>query len=474
MVRWLAVLYAWIGLGSGCGGFDPLGSASRELVVSVLYFDNHTRDPELEVLGKGIADMMITDLARLEGLKVVERARLQEIIGELEVQQTEFFDPATAQRIGKLLGATHAVTGAITTYAPQMRIDIRLVDVSTAQIDLTDSVAGDKNEFFTLQEELSTKFTTALGQEPSLIPPPDRIDDADLVLEYSRGLERLDQGDLTAAYDLIEKLVKRVPTFQTAARQRDAIADRLDRARAQRDRLLNEDQRELLQNADAVLAGDVTRLSDRRVREWFGYRQVRGALFLQAAEGLLTDPVIPVGFQQKTVARKDRALFVAMLEQWRDNTLAMNREIRAYYAARKRFPRQATLPDDDYQRADVIRVDWSLLLGEPDKHAIALGKVLCAGKPPVTRVFGMSPVPVEMESGLAGPLLEEFDRTLADMSVFQRHHERQSMRLLAQYGQCLLALDRRPEALKLWQNALETYPKSSEYDRIEKLIREHF
>ncbi len=50
-------------------------------------------------------------------LRLVERARLQEIRSELAFQQSEEVDPASVQKVGKLLGAKYVLTGKITRFA---------------------------------------------------------------------------------------------------------------------------------------------------------------------------------------------------------------------------------------------------------------------------------------------------------------------------------------------------------------------
>src|SRR5215831_18289394 len=90
--------------------------------ITVLYFDNNTGDKAYDPLAKGLADMMITDLASAPGLVVVEREKLEAVLGELKLQRSRFFDPKTAQRIGKGIGATYAVTGAFVSMEPNIRI----------------------------------------------------------------------------------------------------------------------------------------------------------------------------------------------------------------------------------------------------------------------------------------------------------------------------------------------------------------
>jgi curli biogenesis system outer membrane secretion channel CsgG len=50
-------------------------------------------------------------------LRIVERAKLQEIRSELAFQKSDEVDPASVQKAGKLLGAKYVLTGKITRFA---------------------------------------------------------------------------------------------------------------------------------------------------------------------------------------------------------------------------------------------------------------------------------------------------------------------------------------------------------------------
>lgn len=457
-------------LAGGCT--DWMTTAPRGLVVTVLYFDNRTGDDSLDVLGKGIADMMITDLAQVEGLTVVEREKLQEIVTELELQQTRFFDPATAGEIGKVVGATHAITGAIHAWAPDIRIDVRLVDVKTAEVALTDQVTGPKDRFFELEQDLATSFVEAL--EPTLPAPPqaDRIEDGDLVLEYARGLDQLDRGELGTAYELLQALVERAPGFGLAAKRRDEAGGRIREARERREALLGEAHRTLLQNADEVLSGDITTLGEKGAGRWLGYRQVRGALFEGAASSLVVNATLGVG---RTVPRKDRISFVAMLREYVDNAVKYNAELRAWHAKRKRVPTTSQLDQDDDARAGQLHVSWSRITPRTDDMALKLADAVCNGNLPAARPFGTNPKPPKIDAGLGESVAEELQRTIDDIAVFQKlHHERQTVRLMDRLGDCLLALGQRERAVATWQEALDRFPTSGEYDTVErKLLDNH-
>ncbi len=66
-----------------------------------------------------LRDLFTTEiLDRAHGkLRLVERARMKDIKGELDFQQSGDVDAATAQKVGKLLGAKYMLTGKVTRFA---------------------------------------------------------------------------------------------------------------------------------------------------------------------------------------------------------------------------------------------------------------------------------------------------------------------------------------------------------------------
>ncbi len=67
-------------------------------------------------IGKGIADMMVTDLVRNGTYSVIERKELDRILREQNFQQSGRSDPSSAVRLAKLLGVDAIIIGSITQF----------------------------------------------------------------------------------------------------------------------------------------------------------------------------------------------------------------------------------------------------------------------------------------------------------------------------------------------------------------------
>jgi len=79
--------------------------------IAVQAFASHG-DPEYRAMAKGIAAMVIADLKKVPGLKVLERERVQQIIDELNLSASGLVDPTTAVRTGRLMRAERVIVGS--------------------------------------------------------------------------------------------------------------------------------------------------------------------------------------------------------------------------------------------------------------------------------------------------------------------------------------------------------------------------
>ena len=67
-------------------------------------------------VGKGIADMIVEKLVNGSAYTVVERKALDKILAEQNLSNSDRADPATAAKIGRLLGVDAIVVGSITVF----------------------------------------------------------------------------------------------------------------------------------------------------------------------------------------------------------------------------------------------------------------------------------------------------------------------------------------------------------------------
>lgn len=198
--------------------------------IAIIYFDNSSSEPALDKLKKGLADMLITDLSNINMLTIVERDKIENILQEQKLNNSKDFDPNTASKIGKLLGAQIILTGGYFEMMGSLRVDARFIDVQTGKILKSDGVDGESNNFFKLQKQLTWKIIKNLdikvsGEEKSFITNQEKqnkltFEDSKL---YSNALDFYDKKNNKKAMELLDKIIKKYPEFQPVKIAREKI-----------------------------------------------------------------------------------------------------------------------------------------------------------------------------------------------------------------------------------------------------------
>ncbi|MBN2797650.1 MAG: hypothetical protein JXX28_00735 [Deltaproteobacteria bacterium] len=156
-------LSLWLLLGSA----PALASADT---LGVLYFADGG-DASVAPLKVGLAQMLITDIHDTPGLQVVERARLQEVLDELELGHAGVADAGTAAQLGKVLGARWLLLGTTMQFMGTLQINAHLVDVETAAILDSVEVHGPSASFFELEDQLALRVQAMVAPRLGAAPP---------------------------------------------------------------------------------------------------------------------------------------------------------------------------------------------------------------------------------------------------------------------------------------------------------------
>jgi curli biogenesis system outer membrane secretion channel CsgG len=158
---------ATAGAAAAPGAQAPQGRRKR---VAIFDFDYATVKTGTAALfgtdidvGKGIADLLVKDLVTDGTYSVIERKQLDKILGEQNFSNSDRANPASAAKIGKILGVDAIIVGSITEFGNETKnrnvggggggfggfgiggighketkanvmIDARIVDIDTAEI----------------------------------------------------------------------------------------------------------------------------------------------------------------------------------------------------------------------------------------------------------------------------------------------------------------------------------------------------
>jgi serine/threonine protein kinase/tetratricopeptide (TPR) repeat protein len=120
--------------------------------IATLPLANLGGNPADDYFADGMTESLITELARTPNLAVIARAAVFRY-------KEKSVDP---QKAGQELGARYVVHGSVQRAGERVRVNVRLVDVSTGLDIIGEPFEGDVKDLFVLQDRISGRIVAAL------------------------------------------------------------------------------------------------------------------------------------------------------------------------------------------------------------------------------------------------------------------------------------------------------------------------
>ena len=203
--------------------------AQSKPTVAVLYFTDGAigkAHDELAPLSKGIADVLITEMADNPSIKVVERDALQNILAEQKLATDGTVDKETAVKVGKLLSAHHMLSGSfVTDPAGTMVLNVHSTNVETGVVEYTTSVTDKTANLLSIIHRLAVKMNTGLKLPdiPKQVGEVRQAKDEKIpfqaVMLYSRGLQAKDEKNNSGAIELFHQALKAFPDYDAPKKE---------------------------------------------------------------------------------------------------------------------------------------------------------------------------------------------------------------------------------------------------------------
>jgi DNA-binding winged helix-turn-helix (wHTH) protein/tetratricopeptide (TPR) repeat protein len=221
------VAYRWHGRGRSVG--SAAEAAMRPVptrrAIAVLGFQNASGKPEDAWLSTALSEMLSTELAAGNKLRLVPGEDVSNLRLSSPWSQTDTLGRPTTSRIGTALNSELLVLGSYTSVGKsgsrQLRLDARLQDAKTGEIIAEVAEIGSDQDLFQLVSRIGGRMRDRLGvpnlqqtDEPSVFAslPANR----EAARFYALGLDRLRQFDALDAADLLNQAVKADPAFPLA------------------------------------------------------------------------------------------------------------------------------------------------------------------------------------------------------------------------------------------------------------------
>lgn len=147
-------------------------TATHILTVGVLPFQS--RD---EQRAREVTDIVTADLSMNPAIRLVERSRLDQVLGEMGLSKAGVSDAGTAQRVGFLAGANVLVWGRLFLIDKQAMLVGRVVGVETGRVFAEQVRGADTLDLLPLVDELARKVANCIVRERSALLAPDVSDD---------------------------------------------------------------------------------------------------------------------------------------------------------------------------------------------------------------------------------------------------------------------------------------------------------
>ncbi|TDI88212.1 MAG: hypothetical protein E2O77_11770 [Caldithrix sp.] len=190
--------------------------------VAVLYFRNISEWRELTPLLKGLAEVLITDLGKVQRLKIVKRKKVQLLLDELHLTPCGLLDQLKMRDTGRMLGAAKLITGGIERVDnTRIRLTAGVVDTKSGQLQ-GESVqaAGRLSEIPELEKILLVGLLKSLGvrlnsdEAKALQQFPTKNNLA--FIAFSKGLDFEDRNIIRQAKYQYEKAINLDAEFKLA------------------------------------------------------------------------------------------------------------------------------------------------------------------------------------------------------------------------------------------------------------------
>lgn len=192
--------------------------------IAVLAFENggsYGKDKEeFEALRRGIAGMLVHELAQNPAVRLVDRAETQRVLDEQGLAVAERVDAATAAKVGKLVGARYMIAGTFIDLYGDFRVDARIIDVETGEIlkvVRSDPRLRDRKDMYRIITSVAERIMTdtKLPALPSSQASRREVP-TEALAHYSRALLYQDRGDRAKAIEYYKKALSVFPQYSEA------------------------------------------------------------------------------------------------------------------------------------------------------------------------------------------------------------------------------------------------------------------
>lgn len=183
--------------------FEASYAASPRLAVGD--FTVTSANPQLAFVGKGLAEMLATDLAISKRVLLIDRERRNALLGEMEFSLSAGAE--SQMQAGRLLAADYLVVGSVVDMGGQVLVTCSMLKVETGEVVWTDRSLGALSGYDALSRKLAASALAGLGLEAGVADaaPPKPMTEAraakmeEAIVAFSKAVDSVDRQDRAEA-----------------------------------------------------------------------------------------------------------------------------------------------------------------------------------------------------------------------------------------------------------------------------------
>jgi eukaryotic-like serine/threonine-protein kinase len=195
-------------------------AAAPRRSVALLGFKNLSGRGESAWLSTALAEMLSTELAAGEMLRLIPGENVARMKVELSLTDADSLAPDTLARIRANLGTDLVVLGSYLaqgeTAGERLRLDLKVQDTAAGELVASITETGTEAELLDFVARGGSRLRETLGIAPTGAARASFPSNPQAARLYSEGLARLRSFDVLAARDLLQKAVAADPAFPLA------------------------------------------------------------------------------------------------------------------------------------------------------------------------------------------------------------------------------------------------------------------
>jgi TolB-like protein len=135
--------------------------------LCVLYFENNSGDTSLDYLRVAIPELMITDLAESEYVRVLRLDEITSLLQSLNMEDPQTYSIENIQELARRRGIDHVIRGSYTRLGEYFRITATLIDAVTGETLLSISSQAEGPQDLSIRlDDLAKEIKTKIDIPP--------------------------------------------------------------------------------------------------------------------------------------------------------------------------------------------------------------------------------------------------------------------------------------------------------------------